>query len=180
MPEDQKKPYVFDWIAGVFTFAIFVLSRFFERGGIPALRWVGVVVLIAALTLAFLPIFTLRKYGQVKKGKSYMDTSVLVDGGIFSIVRHPQYLGYMFFNFGFVLTSQHCVIALLGALAISFFYLHTLDEERFCRKKFGEDYIQYSRKVPRLNLILGVIRLCRGSRARLKSSQNGHHCPPKK
>jgi protein-S-isoprenylcysteine O-methyltransferase Ste14 len=180
MPEDQKKPYVFDWIAGAFTLAIFVLSRFFEQDGIPALRWVGLVVLIAALVLAFLPIFTLRKHGEVKRAKSYMDTSVVVDRGMFSIVRHPQYLGYILFNVGFVLTSQHCVIVLLGALAISFFYLHTLDEEKFCRKKFGEDYIQYGRKVPRLNLILGAIRLCRGSLARLRSPKDGHHCLPKK
>ncbi len=54
----------------------------------------------------------------------------------------------MLFNAGFMLTSQNCFIVLLGALAIIFFYLHAIDEEKFCRKKFGEEYERYAKRIP--------------------------------
>jgi protein-S-isoprenylcysteine O-methyltransferase Ste14 len=169
--EDQRKPQLLDWIAGLLTFVLLVLNHFLERGGVLFLRRIGVIVLLGVLLLAFLPIFTLRKYGRVQEGESYMNTSVVVDRGLYSTVRHPQYLAYMLFNLGFMLFSQNCVIVLLGALAIAFFYLHTIDEERFCRKRFGEEYEQYIQKVPRFNLPLGIIRLYRRSRRRLRNKK---------
>ena len=169
--EDQKKPQVLDWIAGIFTLMLLVLNHFLQRGGILLLRRIGVIVLLGSVLLAFLPIFTLRKYGRVQKGESYMNTSVVVDRGLYSIVRHPQYLAYMLFNAGFMLFSQNCVIVLLGALAIAFFYLHTIDEEKFCRKKFGEEYERYAKRVPRFNLPLGMIRLYQRSEAGLRNKQ---------
>lgn len=165
--EEHTKPYILDWIAGAFTFLLLVLDRFLQRGGILFLNRIGVAILIGAIVLAFLPIFTLRKYGRVQKGKSYMNTSVVVDRGLYSIVRHPQYLAYMLFNAGFMLTSQNCFIVLLGALAITFFYLHAIDEEKFCRKKFGEEYERYAKRVPRFNVPLGMIRLYQRSQAGL-------------
>ncbi|NIM98984.1 MAG: DUF1295 domain-containing protein [candidate division Zixibacteria bacterium] len=146
--EEHGKPYILDWIAGAFTFLLLVLDRFLQRGRILFLNRIGVAILIGAIVLAFLPIFTLRKYGRVQKGKSYMNTSVVVDRGFYSVVRHPQYLAYMLFNAGFMLTSQNCFIVLLGALAITFFYLHAIDEEKFCRKKFGEEYERDAKRVP--------------------------------
>jgi protein-S-isoprenylcysteine O-methyltransferase Ste14 len=171
MQEEQKKPYALDLIAGAFTLTLLVLNHFLERGGIVLLRRIGVIVLLGSVLLAFLPIFTLRKYGRVQRGRNYMNTSVVVDRGLYSVVRHPQYLAYMLFNVGFMLTSQNCFIVLLGGLAIAFFYLHTMDEERFCRKKFGEEYERYSRKVPRFNLLLGIVRLCRRSRPRPRNEK---------
>jgi protein-S-isoprenylcysteine O-methyltransferase Ste14 len=165
--EDQRNPHFLDWIAALFTIVLLVLNHFLERGGVLLLRRIGVIVLLGALLLAFLPIFTLRKHGRVQEGTSYWNTSVVVDRGLYSIVRHPQYLAYMLFNLGFMLLSQNCVIVLLGALAIAFFYLHTIDEERFCRMTFGEEYEQYIRKVPRFNLLLGIIRPYRRPKKRL-------------
>jgi protein-S-isoprenylcysteine O-methyltransferase Ste14 len=167
MQTDREKPQILDWIARLFTVALLVLSHFLQRGGILLLRRIGVIVLLGPVLLAFLPIFTLRKYGRLEKGKSYLNTSVVVDRALHSVVRHPQYLAYLLFSAGFVLTSQNCFIVLLGALAITFFYLHAIDEEKFCRKKFGEGYERYAKGVPRFNLPLGIIRLCQRSEAGL-------------
>lgn len=165
--EEHRKPYIFDWIAGAFTLLLLVLDRFLQRGGILFLNRMGVAILIGAIVLAFLPIFTLRKYRRLEKGKSYLNTSMVVGRALHPVVRHPQYLAYMLFNAGFMLASQNCFIVLLGALAITFFYLHAIDEEKFCRKKFGEEYERYARRVPRFNLPLGMIRLCQRSEAGL-------------
>lgn len=39
----------------------------------------------------WLPIFTFRKKGKVQ-GRGHIQTTVLVESGVYSIVRHPQYL----------------------------------------------------------------------------------------
>ena len=40
--------------------------------------------------MGLLPIITFRRKGGVAKGESYIKTTVLVDTGIYAIVRHPQ------------------------------------------------------------------------------------------
>ena len=44
------------------------------------------------------------------------------------------------------------------------FYKDVLREEQMCIEKFGDDYKRYMQKVPRMNLLLGVIRLLRRKR----------------
>jgi len=43
----------------------------------------------SGIIFGVLPVFEFRKKGGVKKGKSYIHTTKLVDTGIYSIVRHP-------------------------------------------------------------------------------------------
>ncbi len=76
---DREKPQILDWIAGLFTVALLVLSHFLQRGGILLLRRIGVIVLLGPVLLAFLFIFTFRKCGRLEKGKSYLNTLVVVD-----------------------------------------------------------------------------------------------------
>ena len=73
-------------------------------------------------------------------------------------MRHPQYLGYAFFNLALVLIKQHWILVVLGPAAIAFFYVHTLREEQFCIDKFGDEYRRYMQAVPRFNFLLGILR----------------------
>jgi protein-S-isoprenylcysteine O-methyltransferase Ste14 len=102
--------------------------------------------------------FTLRRYGRVEPGKSYMHTTTVVERGFFSVVRHPQYLAYMFISITFMLTTQHPLVIALGVPAIALFYLYAMSEEGRSKEKFGEEYEAYAERVPRFNLIAGVIR----------------------
>jgi len=157
----KKHPQLFGWIAGALTMAVLVLAVFLERGELVSLRKIGAGVLIAAGALVFLPFMTLRKHGKPPKGKSYMDATVVVDRGIYAIVRHPQYLGYILLNLGFMLMLQSPFALSLGILAIAFFLVHTIQEDKFCAARFGESWQDYSRKTPRLNFPLGIVRLVR-------------------
>jgi protein-S-isoprenylcysteine O-methyltransferase Ste14 len=92
-----------------------------------------------------------------------MRTRTIVDQGLYAITRHPQYLGYMFLACGFALLSQHSQVFLLAALGVTFFYLQALKEERYCLARLGEAYSQYLRRVPRFNIVLGIVRLLQRS-----------------
>jgi protein-S-isoprenylcysteine O-methyltransferase Ste14 len=38
-------------------------------------------------------------------------------------------------------------------------YIDTFQEDRLCLKKFGEDYERYRERVPRINFVIGIVRL---------------------
>ena len=105
-----------------------------------------------------LPTFEFRKKGEVKKGKSYIHTTKLVDNGIYSIVRHPQYVTFMLWAIAGMLLFQHWIVILLGIPVILLTYIDLIRADKDSIKKFGDDYKQYMQKVPRANFIIGIIR----------------------
>jgi AmmeMemoRadiSam system protein A len=162
-----------DW-AGVIAVALLLITQFALPHG--AVRWLsacGACALLLAPVFIFPPFFTLARHGGVAMGKAYFDTTRLVDRGVFAIVRHPQYLGYILLTLGFALLSQHPVALALGAAAVTFFYLHTVREERDCLRRFGATYDAYRRRVPRFNFLLGAVRLLarRAGRASPEAAQ---------
>jgi protein-S-isoprenylcysteine O-methyltransferase Ste14 len=122
------------------------------------LGW-GVMMLSAVF--GWLPILTFRRRGRVQ-GRSYIHTTVLVDSGVYSIVRHPQYLAGVLMSLALPLISQHWSVAAVGACSAVVIYLNTLDEEQGCIAKFGDAYLNYMQRVPRMNFVLGILRRLRG------------------
>ena len=122
----------------------------------------GWVVLWISAIFGWLPFFTLKKWGAVPKGKSYVSTTKLVDRGVYAIVRHPQYLAGILIGVALPLISQHWAVAVLGGIVVIVNYIDTFDEEKSSIEKFGDDYRQYMTRVPRVNFILGIFRLAAG------------------
>jgi protein-S-isoprenylcysteine O-methyltransferase Ste14 len=136
----------------------------YNKDGNEAIINMGWMILSISAIFGWLPIFTFKKWGEVSKGKGYMHTTVLVDRGVYAIVRHPQYLAGILMGLALPLISQHWVVAALGILVIVITYLNTYDEEVSTIAKFGDEYRQYMRRVPRVNFLLGIIRLLRRKR----------------
>jgi protein-S-isoprenylcysteine O-methyltransferase Ste14 len=118
----------------------------------------GWVILWISAVFGWLPIFTFKKWGGVPKGKGYLHTTVLVDRGVYAIVRHPQYLAGMLISLALPLITQHWAVAVLGIVAAAIYYLNTFDEEASVIEKFGDQYREYMQRVPRVNFLLGVYR----------------------
>lgn len=125
---------------------------------------IGWVVLWISAIFGWLPIFTFRRKGKVQ-GSGYMRTTVLVDSGVYAIVRHPQYLAGILINIALPLITHHWLVVVLGLIGAVINYQSTYDEEKGCIEKFGDEYIRYMEKVPRLNFIAGIIRAMRRARA---------------
>ena len=146
------------YLAGLLTLSTMGLSAVLDGQSAGAIRYLALFFGVSSLGLAFWPFFTLRRYGRVAPGASYMESTTVVDQGPFAVVRHPQYLGAMSLNVTFMLISPHWLIILVGSSAIMLFYLYARQEEESLVKKFGDEYRVYVGRVPRFNIILGVVR----------------------
>lgn len=123
-----------------------------------ALTNLGWAVMAISGIFGWLPIFTFRRQGGVAQGKSYMQTTQLVDTGIYAIVRHPQYLAGILLSLALALIAPHWLVIGLGVIATAIYVLNAFQEERNSIEKFGDAYREYMTCVPRLNFVLGILR----------------------
>lgn len=122
----------------------------------------GWVVWAVGMVLVMAPIVMFPRQGGVPEGKSFVHTTRLVDTGIYGIVRHPQYLGGILSIFvTTLLLYPHWLFAVLGIPGAVILYWSTKEEEKGLVEQFGDDYHSYMQRVPRMNLILGIIKLWR-------------------
>ena len=159
----HRRGLVLSTVGGAMLVAQFVLLFFIGRDYVPLLRYLGLLLWAAGCVLAWLPIFYFRRKAGVAKGKSYVHTTVLVTTGIYSVVRHPQYLSFFVLAFALALIGQHWLIILLGAVGSSVYGLGLKGEDDVNIEKFGDDYRRYKERVPGYNILLGLFRrLARG------------------
>ena len=126
---------------------------------IEILAYVGVgLYVFSGIVFGMLPVAEFRKRGGVKRGKSYIHTTKLVDTGIYSIVRHPQYVTFILWAIAGMLLFQHWVIIILGIPIIPLTYIDLIRADKDAIEKFGDDYKAYMKRVPRANFFLGIIR----------------------
>jgi len=129
---------------------------------IAILAYVGVgLYVFSGWIFGMMPTVEFRKKGGVKKGKSYIHTTKFVDTGIYSIVRHPQYVTFIMFAIAGMLLFQHWIVIILGIPIIPLMYIDLLKADKRLIEKFRDDYKQYMKRVPRANFLLGIIRLLR-------------------
>ena len=137
-----------------------VFTGVIEVESYPALFIIGWVVWAFGMVLVMAPIVMFPRRGGVTKGKSFVDTTRLVDTGIYAVVRHPQYTGgiYAIFLTTF-LWYPHWLFGVLGAIGTVVVYMGCREEDQRLIDKFGDDYIAYMKRVPRMNIFLGILRL---------------------
>jgi protein-S-isoprenylcysteine O-methyltransferase Ste14 len=155
-------PFLLASIAGVLTVAQIVLAFFLHGRGSEALQWAGWICLWTSAIFGMLPIITFRRKGGVPKGESYMKTTVLVDTGIYAIVRHPQGgTAWLLINLGVMLIAWQWTSMVLGLASMGLVYADTFKADQYCIEKFGDEYKRYMERVPGVNCVAGIIRLVR-------------------
>lgn len=125
---------------------------------------IGIAFLIPAFVLWLLPVFTLRTYGDIDPGGSFLATTELVDKGIYRLIRHPQYLGFMLLSIGMCFYFQLDMTIIFSALTIIFLAFGIREEEKLLTNQFGEDYEEYKKRVPSLNIFISLFRLLKKKR----------------
>jgi protein-S-isoprenylcysteine O-methyltransferase Ste14 len=142
-------------------FANFIMILFSNPE--PALTWpedVGVILWMTGFTLWLVTAVTMRKsIKRKKKAGEYMEVDKLIKTGIFSVVRHPQYLGFILFNIGFIGITQQILPSVLAVASVILIVLGIKREEQELEEKFGNKYQKYKQKTPAFNIFLGVFRL---------------------
>ncbi len=151
---------------------VLVLS-YVNGSGNDVIFWAGWCIWFISVIFAILPMIVLKRSGGVKKGDSYVKTTRLVNTGIYAIVRHPQYTAGLLFSLALILISQTVLVTILGLLTIALVYIDIYIADKYEIKKFGGEYKDYMKKVPRTNFVLGMIRyITRRNRNRSFHSQH--------
>jgi len=69
-----------------------------------------------------------------------------VTGGIYNLVRHPQYASLALCSFGLLILWPRYVVLLSFIAMVFAYYFLAKAEERECEKKFGQAYVEYKDK----------------------------------
>ena len=111
--------------------------------------FLGIAVFFAGLLLAVSTIWLFSKLGNGTLAP-WDPTSKMVITGPYAYVRNPMITGIVLILIGEALMLASWVIGLWAVvfLIINMFYF-VLSEEPDLRKRFGQEYEEYSRNVPR-------------------------------
>lgn len=148
-------------------------SLFRRRGQIPAVLFLIVIPVLyftdyTAMTYSAFFILTIVAIlvcfagfiiraiaiGTTPKGTSGRNTreqvaEVLNHTGIYSTLRHPLYLGNYLMWIGIVIFTFNIYFVLIVSLAFWLYYERIMfAEERFLERKFGDDYLEWSKTIP--------------------------------
>jgi protein-S-isoprenylcysteine O-methyltransferase Ste14 len=74
----------------------------------------------------------------------------LVTSGVYSVIRHPSYLGLLLNSLGWALAFRSGVGVLLSALMIPPILARIDAEERLLRSQFGAEYEAFCARTSRL------------------------------
>lgn len=118
---------------------------------ITASRWLGVVIILAALTQYDLGLF--GGLEQLRRANhSLNDEEPLHITGMHRYVRHPIYLGGYLYLWGGAADEFGLQTALWGS---AYLYIGTWFEERKLIALYGDSYVAYRQKVPAIFPIRG-------------------------
>lgn len=157
--ESSWKDYILSMIYGPLLITQFILVFFFYNFyHLDILAWIGWGFIIFFLLFGGLPKKEFKTKGEISEGKGFINTTKLVDTGVYSIIRHPLWLCWVLLSISVTLMSQHWLMVTFAIPICGFVYGETYLLDKGLVKKFGEEYKEYKKKVPRMNLIFGFIK----------------------
>lgn len=113
-----------------------------------ALRIIGVVI-TALGVLAFI-ISVVQMKDNWRAGVQREEKTNLVTTGIYSISRNPAFLGFDLMYIGILFTFFNWYLCFATSFALVFFHLQIVNvEEEFLVEAFGQEYLEYQKKVCR-------------------------------
>lgn len=138
---------------------VVLVFKFYNSMGLTLALIGGWLFFLLFLIVGALPRYEFKKRGGVVEGKSYIYTTTVVDTGIYTIVRHPQFLSWILLSLALAFLSQHWLSVLCVVPVTVLIYVEALREDKSNCGKFGNDYKEYMQRVPRLNPLVGIFRL---------------------
>uniref|UniRef100_A0AC34QHY3 Protein-S-isoprenylcysteine O-methyltransferase n=1 Tax=Panagrolaimus sp. JU765 TaxID=591449 RepID=A0AC34QHY3_9BILA len=138
------------WIAYVCSIIEFSCRTYFLKYNPMLIVVIGVVVCIVGDSMRKLAMWHagigFTHILAYKKKKQHQ----LVISGVYRFVRHPSYLGFFIFTLGtqLILCNPICFVGFGYICLFKFFRERVYEEERYLVSFFGQNYIQYQKRVP--------------------------------
>lgn len=126
-----------------------VISIWLNTSAFPvALRCAGMVIAVLGDVVFVISVVTMRD--SWRAGVSETDKTELVTEGIYRISRNPAFLGFDLVYIGIVLMFFNWVLVVISVFAIVMFHLQIVNvEEKFLTNAFGNEYVEYMKRVNR-------------------------------
>lgn len=135
--------------ASILVVIVELVNIIFNISFLPSLlRWIGFAIAVLGDIVFICAVLTMRDSWRVGVGVS--DQTKLVTNGVFSISRNPAFLGFDLVYIGILLMFCNWLLYAVSAFAALMLHLQIVNvEEPFLQEKFGNEYLEYTRKVSR-------------------------------
>ena len=121
---------------------------FYSEGAHLLLQITGVIVESFGVVVFVISVTEMKD--NWRAGVQREDKTNLVTSGIYSISRNPAFLGFDLMYIGILLTFFNWFLCFATAFAVCLFHLQIVNvEEDFLLETFGQEYLEYKRKVCR-------------------------------
>ena len=126
---------------------------FYNSANLTALSYAGWIIFACGVVVLVSSSQTRRR--SYRMGKSF------IQSGLYAYVRHPEFLDHMLIIVSLIFMAQHPISVAIGSVLLSLLCIEIVEEEKRNIEKFGEVYKDYMRRVPRINLLAGIIKSIR-------------------
>jgi protein-S-isoprenylcysteine O-methyltransferase Ste14 len=133
-------------IGMIFFFAIVTVGWLWINQRVRWLAYVGLVLYAPSAYLIVSSFIHLKRRGKPVKG--WEETTVLIDSGVYRIMRHPMYFGTALWAVGMALVQQSLMAIVLGVMVIICTFTASRGEDKKMIQKFGNEYREYMKKTP--------------------------------
>lgn len=111
-----------------------------------ALKIAGVVIVALGVFIFIVAVLQMKE--NWRAGVQRNEKTNLVTTGIYSISRNPAFLGFDLMYIGILFSFFNWYLFLITAIVVSLFHLQIVNvEESFLMEAFGQEYIEYKKKV---------------------------------
>lgn len=133
--------------------AVFVYTQYFDAGYDTWINYQSYEFICLGITLLgfFIRVYTVGHTPANTSGRNVNGqlAEVVNQTGIYSLVRHPLYVGNFFLGLGMAFLPQNLWFVASYVLFYWVYYEKIMfAEEQFLRKKFGEVYVNWASKTP--------------------------------
>ena len=151
MSENKKLAHLIVHLVYILLYLILIISAvaFYDYKKLSGLIWTGWILFFIGIIILFL---------SLKARKEVVVEGALVRRGIYAFVRHPGYLAHMIIILSLILLTQYWIGIIVGLVLIVFLIFAVIEEDKRNVSKFGNDYVEYMRSVPRVNIFMSIFK----------------------
>jgi len=102
-----------------------------------------VVFSISKIVMGIGILLVIYGWKQIYQGKGNLVTT-----GLYSYIRHPQYLGFLLITLGMNIQWLTIIMLAIWPVLVVLYYKLSKTEEREAEEKYGEEFLKYKRSVP--------------------------------
>jgi protein-S-isoprenylcysteine O-methyltransferase Ste14 len=137
------------WMGGIYLYRKSILAKDLGTNIIPislGLVCMGAAIYISKKRRQYLT-FGLLAGNPELSPKKY--PGKLLSGGPYARIRHPRYVEVSLLTLGYTLLANYPAAYLMFVLSTPLFFIVVILEERELHQRFGKEYEEYCRQVPR-------------------------------